>query len=356
MTVTVRFLVRFLAALILAAALVSPGAVGHGAPPKRDQDTRLMHDYNDDCGGDDGSALAKCGGSHDVIALDVREAYDGTRGDLVIFRLFLNGAPAAGLHDEVSFQAGGASKSFALSTNDNVHFTATGADSVSDGMPLGDGTRFVVETTLRRAELGDVGTALMAYRVEAYKGEQLGDFMPGTYRTAAGTDGPVPASEGSQPTKGEVAKYTLRGPAYLIALTHAGDGQVPPGGEASVALTITNPLRTTPQTVTLTVSATNGATALIHGAGPQPTTTATLDLAKASSGTVHILISGEAAGTATVVATTSLGGRAEHAVPFTVGDASPASPNGGGSKGSPGIPAILTFTALAAFAGLRRRT
>src|SRR5688572_31439732 len=79
-----------LAAVAIALLLPPPPAAAHGPPVVRDQDTRLLADHNDDCGGDDAGALENCRGSHDLVSLDLREAYDEELGNVVVFRLLMN--------------------------------------------------------------------------------------------------------------------------------------------------------------------------------------------------------------------------------------------------------------------------
>jgi hypothetical protein len=120
--------------LLLAVLLVAVPVLGHGAPSPKDQDTRLLHDHNDDCGGDDAGSLSNCRGTHDLIALDVREAHDPSLGDVVVFRLILNGGSGE-LRDVLTLKVDGAAKTFEWRTTNNQQ-TASAAPSPSGMEPV----------------------------------------------------------------------------------------------------------------------------------------------------------------------------------------------------------------------------
>ena len=316
-------------------ALAVPAAA-HGAPNPRSMDTRILHDYNDDCGGHD--LGDNCRGTHDLIALDLREAYDDELGDVVVFRLILDqGTAGATLRDVVSIKAGSATKSYEFRTSDDASFTGT-FERVSGPHDLGDGTRFAVEGTVRLATLGVAsGDRLSEFSVRAYRGATEGDLMPGTYRTALGTDGPEPASEQGDPTFFRAPSYRLKGPVqYASMQADRSSVQVPSGGEVLVSLDVRNLLNDQAQTVRLTAS---GAHARFHD--PDGSTGYTdryeADLPRRGSTVVHLAVQGPdgASGTLTVDLRTDLGGRTILVLPYGVGSATLPETTPTGGRGAP---------------------
>lgn len=65
----------FLAAASVADRLAAPLASAHGAPSPDPRHTRLLADWADDCGGDGGARTGSGKGSHDLLALDLRESF-----------------------------------------------------------------------------------------------------------------------------------------------------------------------------------------------------------------------------------------------------------------------------------------
>ncbi len=326
---------------VLAAAtllLAMPAAQAHGGAPPRAHETRILHDMNDDCGGD--GVTANCRGTHDLIALDVRETWDPTLGDVLVVRLTLDkGASGAALKDTLTVKVGSATKTFALETADDKAFTGA-FDRVAGPFPLNDGTRFAVEGTLKRSTLGAaVGDTLSGWALQSASGTTEGDKMPGSYRTSLGTDGPAPASEASDPTAYGPASYKLKGPVqYARLVSEPRMVSVTAGGEALVVLTVTSLLGDQgagrpglDQAIHLEAADADGAEVRFHNpsAGAYAATHDAV-LRKGAALEVHVAVQGEApaSGALRVTLTTDLGGRVVLEVPYTVtapGSTAPAS-------------------------------
>ncbi|HEX2066871.1 MAG TPA: hypothetical protein VHI93_08675 [Candidatus Thermoplasmatota archaeon] len=352
------------------AALAAPPAAGHGAP---DADLfpngpfhRVLADHADDCGGH--GLASRCQDTNDLVALDVQERHDASRGDLVIFRFTLgDGQAGATLRTTTTFQVGGNARSFSIETTDNVHFVGTGTEAVLDARPLGEG-RFQVDALLRRDSLGPAGQRLADFQATATRGSAVGDLMPGTYRTPLGTDGPAPPGD---PACGCPRKvdYPLRGPTYYFALSAPAGTQVATAGRSlpiPVQLGLENKLLRG-QAVTAAASGADGVTVGFHsggdGHGATYTPQVVVPLAAQGGTTLHLDLRGEragASGTLTVTVASDLGGRVQVQVPYVVQEAGAPSPspsgdghNHGTSKPAP-LPAALAGLALLG-AALRRR-
>lgn len=355
-----------LAVLLLVAAATS----AHGPPAKRDQDFRLLADHNDDCGDD--ADVSGCHGTHDLVGLDVLERHDGGLGDVVAFRLILNGGSGS-LRDVLTFKADGAAKSFELRTSDNQAFQGDKGtdrfDSVArfpatnpDGST--DGSRFVVEATVRLATLGGAGAKLTDYKVEAYAGTAKGDYMPGGYVNGLGIDTANPPQGEGVTNFNRVNGYVLTGPTYYTTVDVPASATLAADGQTVVPIRLTNPFRSTAQTATVTVAGADGFTATWVGAnGADP---AVEDLAKGGSGTAELRLRGDGhaptAGTLTITVTTNLGGRSVHTLPYEITAAQGSTGDGTGSgappaakdKDSPAPAAVLVGLALLVLAALRR--
>lgn len=348
-------------------ALATP-ATAHGPPPIRDQDTRLLADHNDDCG-DDGGSISNCNGSHDLVALDIREGHDAKLGDIVYFRFALNHGTGS-LRDVLTVKVNGATKTFEIRTTDNQKFETTGFDSVTVGPLLSasgtqDGSRFVVEAGVKLQTLGGVGAKLTDYLVEAYTGTTRGDYMPGGYYNALGVKVTDPDQGSDETDRIRTAGYDLRGPGYYAVATLPTQATVAEASQLEMTVTLRNLLPNTPQTLDVALSGADGVQARFT-VGPDDGHL-TLDLPKGGQTTRTLVLTGGeagASGTLTVTVTTSLGGRSTHTLPYTVTDpaSDTSSPTSGGpgagstpAKGAPtlGLPVAL---ALLAFAGLRRRS
>lgn len=352
------------AAVLAATLLVAGLAVAHGPPSVRDQDARLLADHNDDCGGDSGS-LSNCNGSHDLVGLDVREGHDAARGDLVYFRVLMNGGSGS-LRDVLTLKANGAVKTFELRTTDNQAFEGTGFATVTtepllDSSGKQDGSRFVVEGSVPLADLGGRDAKLTDFQVTAYSGTTKGDFMPGTYTTVAGTAAPTGNNEQNSPTSYvRTTGYVLRGPTYYANAATPTSTTVPAGGQQTVDVTFTNLLKNTPQTLTVTLADVDGASATFEG-GAQ---SLTFDLLKGATSTHRVVVAGDdpgATGAFTLTVSTNLGGRTEHPLAFTVATGASTSPTDSTpptstpANGAPG-PGLPLALGLFAFAALRRRS
>jgi len=374
-----------LAALALAAVLVTaltPAATAHGAPePKDPPVSRLLEDWTDDCYGDSGagSAPGNCKGSEDLIALDLQEMYDASLGNVVVFRLYADkGTSASEPHkDVVSLNAGGA-KTLTFATTDDSHFTSGGGfDRVGNAVPLGDGTRFYVEGTVKADTLGGVGTLLSGFHVDAYAGSNVGDFMTGGCHNTVG-DCQDPTGSASQDAYTRQS-YTLAGPVQYASLDAPASVSAEMGVEHFEQLTLTNLLGDNQaQVVSLSVSGADGIQARFHqpdqGANGYTDAPQTTLPAKAST-VLHLALTGQredAAGTLTLTLTTDLGGRLVKQVPYTVGGAAsgsssssdcmagmdmpgcPSSPPSTTTKSSPAPMVGIPLLAIA-LAAIRRR-
>lgn len=251
------------AALFALIAASAPAADGHGAPPPPKYMTRLLHDCNDDYF--QGDAVAAKDG-HDLIALDLREAFDKALDrDVLIFRLVMNGGFGGNgnptLKDEVRFSVGGATKTYRFTTTDNKAFSGTfdridgpAPSLTAEGTP--DGQRFYVEGVLTLATVGaTAGQRLEGYRVDSYVDAQVRDYMPGTYKTEAGADAPdaVACPDGGSQTKYASGPYTIRGPIqYVKAVLEPGSMVLAPGTAQTGTVRVTNLVGDRPQDVVAT--------------------------------------------------------------------------------------------------------
>jgi hypothetical protein len=333
----------------LAALLLASPAVAHEAPDPRDYETRLLHDWNDDCGGDGGGATGACRGSLDLIALDLQERHDAALGHLAVFRFILDEGAAGAQRVTLALDAGGA-RTFELRTSDGRSFTGTGFDRVGGAVPLGDGTRFAVEAVVKASSLGGTGATLSGFRLEAHSGAGRGDLMPGGCQNTVGDciDAGRSDSQYVRPS------YALRGPGYYVSVA------APNGARADgsiVELAVRNELRRSAQALTLSVSASAGLQAVFHDAAGQERPTLEVPLAGAQSTTVHVLVRGGASGTVTVEAASDLGGRTVATFPVAAGGegtggpaATTAAPT---TQASPAAGTLLPALALALVAWRR---
>lgn len=359
---------RLVAAVALAALLV-PLAAAHGAPAPRGQDSYLLDDHNDDCGGHSAADPDRCNGTHDLIALHIQEAYDASLGDVVRFRFFLNGGTTSdGLRDVLTFKTGSTTRTFELRTSNNVDFQGTGFDRVAKAIPVRfpsgsvDGDRFIVEATVKASALGGVGTKLTDYRLDAYRGPSnaRGDYVPGGAFNGL-VDNPNPDQGEGATNRVRTTGYVLRGPTYYATVTSPPTTTLALGEAVTVPVRLANDLRSadwdTAQAATLDVKASPGLQATWAGGA----SSITVDLPAAGSVEVPLTLrsTGAAgAGTVTVTLTTNLGGHSVHTFDAQVQDASSSSSSTSQppSKGAPGPAPLLALGALAAAFALRRRT
>lgn len=351
-----------LVALLL--VCMATAVAAHGAAPPPDYESRLLADHNDDCGGDSATGLNNCSGTHDIIALDVREIYDAELGDALVLRLIANGGEIGqNLKDIIRLKADGRDKTIELRTTDNKVFTGSGFDRVSGAMGVNDGTRFAVEATVALASLGiATGKDLSAFKVESYRGSTLGDFMPGGYQ---GPVGPVnDPNQGSGATNYVRPSYRVNGPVVYASLRVQGDAQTRGEEETLLDVQVSNDLSKSAQT--LTISTRGDAQAHFHGPGGHGDASdrVTIDLQGKQSKSAILAVKG--AGTLQVDLTTNLGGHREATLRLThaVADAqtsstpagnSPTTAASSSSKPSP-APGIALLAVLAVAAATHRST
>ncbi|MCA1818719.1 MAG: hypothetical protein LC620_01480 [Halobacteriales archaeon] len=232
----------------------------------------------------------------------------------------------AGAHKEVvTLSTPSGAKSFTFTTSDGSHFTSGGGfERVSDAVSVHDGTRFYVDGWAKLSALGKVGDRVSGFKVEAYTGSSVGDFMPGGCNNTIGTcqdpTGSMAADSYAKPD------YALRGPTYYASLdVPAQTVQVGSGAESMEELTIVNSLADESQKITVTVEGADGVTARFHNpndvSGGGYSDVASVELAARQQTIVHLALTGTTAGkhgTLTLTLTTSLGGRLVKQVQYQV--------------------------------------
>lgn len=329
-------------------ALLLPVVEAHGAAAPRPQETRLLHDHNDDCGGD--GVTTNCRGTLDLIALDVQELYDG--GDKVNFRITFDTGQSGSHKLTLTFDSPSGKKTFETTTTDQAKFTG-GFDKLTVSS-TGDGTRLWLDATTTSEKAGlSGGGKISNFRLEARRDNTLGDFMPGGYQ---GPLGPVQdPSQGDGPTNYVKPDYQGRGASYYVFVT--GANAIGSGGKATASFAVQNQLDVA-QTVTLTVSA-DGAD--VSFGGPA---TKVVDVARKGSANVEVDVDGEGQGQFTITATTNLGGRtvrtgsysieAESAPGTDDPSSDPVTVTDEPDKGAPMIPLAMTALAILIAASRRR--
>lgn len=335
---------RIIAAILLALLLFAPLAQAHGAAAPRPQETRLLHDHNDDCGGD--GVTSNCRGTIDLIALDIQELYDG--GDQVNFRFTLDKGQAGSHKLTLSYDSPSGRKTFETTTTDQSKFTG-GFDKLAVSS-AGDGTRYWLDASMAADKAGVTGK-ISNFRIEARRDNTLGDFMPGGYQSPIGpVDNP---NQGDGPTNYVKPDYQARGASYYVFLT-APNAQGS-NGKATASFAVQN-LLDAPQTVRLTVSS-EGAQASFGGAAEK-----VVDVPRKGSQDITVDIEGDGDGRFTLTATTNLGGRTMRDGTYSIAETEPDPTNDGtttpptddDSQGAPGIPLALTALALLIAAARRR--
>lgn len=344
---------RTLLALSLLASMVAlPAAWAHGAPAPDARHTRLLADWLDDCGGDGGAATGACKGSHDLLALDVREVRDDALGDAVAFRLFLDKGQPGPRRDTLTVNTPGGARSFTFQTSDDRTFTSGGGfDRVEGPFPVpGEATRLMVDGLVRLSALGKVGDSISAFKVEAFADGSVGDHMPGGCRNAVG-DCIVTGPKEDYTRQ----SYALRGPGYYARITTPGHADVPAGTEAFVSLEVKN-LLSIPQQVTLTAQPPPGLAARFHAPASGYMDVLEVDLGSQGSTTVHLALTGEAGveGDVLLALSTDQGGYQETELHILVGAPAQATspPTPHTSRASP-APAWAGLAVLALLAGRR---
>lgn len=346
-----------LAAAFAALALV-PAASGHGAPPVRDVDARVLLDDDGLVGYGgclDGNCPAGAEGL-DVLALDVREAW--LEGEpAVVFRILVQWeAPAAGASLVLHVEAPGGAKDARIDTADGLAFQSSQFDRLDGPADVGDGHPKALDGWLRYAALGvKAGDALSGLSVSSLRGDAADDVMPGGWfrdgvEVPAVPDEPDPSAVTAEDEPGS---YTLSGPAILVTMSANGTADLS-HGPAKASLVLVNPL-TLPQFANLTFSVPAGVNASLSPRQVllQPSATRTVELT-VSNATLDSVID--------VEATTDLGGRATAGLPvkapfpvLAAANNSTTTDHGPGSKSSPGLGLLLLPVLAAAAVLLRRR-
>jgi len=350
---------------LFALVLLAPAATAHCAALPRDQDTRLLQDYADECKVDGGTN--DCHGSDELIALDIQEKWDGSK-DVAVFRYIMDKGQAGAHKDTVTVTTPKGTMSLAVQSSDDTRWANGGGfDTVSTGQGLGDGSRFLVEGTVAMDKLGKTGDPLTSVKVEADTGGSVGDYMPGTCHNAIG-DCP-PALGGDACYYNPTTSYKLRGPSYYATLNAGTPPTLVVGAEQIVQLDVKSLFGHASQQVTMTVSTAAGVTARFHdaaaGNGKGYSPTLTFPLSAQQSYGAHLALQGDQAGAQgvlTVALTTDLGGHAVAQIPFKVsGTASSSSSTSLSSssstaaKSSPPVDLPLILLGAAALA-MRRRS
>lgn len=327
---------RLALGLLLAALLAfASAAAAHPGRDPYDYEIRLLHDCNDDWGGH-----STVNDGHDLIALDLQEAYDDALdSDVVIFRLMMNGGYNSDttrpeLKESVTLKVGSTTVTKEIRTSDNAAFTGS-FDAVRGPFPVKnnegntDGNRFAVEAVAKLSTLvAQVGTKVSAFAVQGYAGTAKADQMPGGYTTGGQTiTSCPPAAEAADYTRPE---FTLAGPSkYASLVLNRNQVSMQPGDNESVSLTVGSLLFKDrahedsvdyDQAVTIEAVAPAGVEVIFH------TTTysvgeTSFDLAAGAEAAGHFYLrpgpSAES-GTVSVVLTTDLGGRVEKEFALTI--------------------------------------
>lgn len=366
-----RLLVAAATVALLLAAI--PAGQAHAAPDPPDYMTRLLHDYNDDWGGDQAGSRD----GHDIMALDLQEAYNATMGqNVLVFRLTMNfgytGSQRPELREVFTFQAKGSQVSKEFKTTDNQKFTGT-FDAVNgpyhaltaDGSR--DGTRFYLEGIMKYSTLSvNVGDKISNFFVQGYAGPDKRDHMVGGFTFGGQTVDQPPPEEQSQPASYKRQDVALAGPTqYATLKADPVEAAAETGDNTTITLTVKNKL-SRPQTITLDATKPQGVSIAFHGDAYRKDRL-TFAVASRQEATVHAYLSaaGPVSGTVEVLLSTDLGGRVTHGIAYTVTSSGAAGsggtsaagqsgPDAGGGQ-SPGPGMLLAVAAAAVGALLRPR-
>lgn len=340
---------RTILVVLTAVLVLSPFVQAHGAAAPRAQDTRLLHDHNDDCGGD--GVTANCRGTLDLIALDVQEFWEADT-EKVRFRLTMDKGQSGSHKITISYDTPSGKKTLETTTTDQATFSG-GFDKLSI-VSANDGTRFILEavTTSEKAGL-TVNSKISNFRVEARRDNNLGDYMPGGYQ---GTLGPVQdPAQGDGPTNYVRPEYPWRGPGHYVYIN--GPDATGSGSKASTTLQLQNNLDAA-QTVTIKLSTDKGSAKFTGGS-----TEKVLDVARRGTTEFTVEAEGAADGKILITATTNLGGKtygertftiASSGVDGTTGDTTSDNPTGE-PEGAPMPSAVALLGVLLAVALITRR-
>lgn len=229
----------------LAVLVLLPVAAGHGAPVAREIDERILADQTGDY--DYGMLHDQTGlpllyeGGHDLLALDVREAYLPGWGHSLGFRLFMQfGDPAAQLREEIHFTAG--TEKVLRFSWDGSQFASADVERM-ETLDVGDSHTHGFEAWLRAGALGLApGDVLERIHVLGFVGDDEADVMPGGYYYQG-----QPVAGGGDEAAG--ATWTLQGPPALVAVD--APRSVAGHGNASFELRISSPLSAMTQFVSI---------------------------------------------------------------------------------------------------------
>lgn len=234
---------RRLAVALALVALTALPAFAHPAPGVSGRFVRLLHDFNDDYGGDQA-----VNDGHDLVALDVETNWSATRRSHLVFRLTMNGgwAPTTvnnrpALEETLRFKVDGVQRDLLFRTTTNLTWTGS-CDAYSPWTSLRplsadpDDPRFYVECTVAYDRIGAVaGSVLSDFRVEGRFGTARGDYMPGG-AVVSGNDVPAaPPSEQATPTASSRATFEL---PKAVSVTAPASVTVPAGTSANVTLSV----------------------------------------------------------------------------------------------------------------------
>lgn len=343
---------------ILATLLLLPVVAGHGAPPERSFESRLLHDCVDDYfGGDDGFGSNRDG--YDIHTLDVREAWSSALGDHMVFRIILNGEGQSTI--TLSLTADGAAKSYTWTGSGTSWTGSFDKVTVIGTNVIQDGDRIALEGAVKNSKLGvSKGDALRDYSVVGSNGGDTHDSVPGD-------DSPALSSCDDSELYAR-PDYKLRGPVQYVDASFAErDVQVQAGQEKFVTLDLENILADAAQKVTVKL---DGTDVRLHDPRTNDyVTMGSFDLDKRRSGGtahqtfIHVAVEGAEAGdgTATATITTDLGGRITRTLEYTIlaADETPTTtttpaPTDAPDEESPGL-GVLLLAALVAVALVRRQ-
>lgn len=314
---TSRLVVSVPTAFVLVAAFVAATgtASAHGVCAAREIDTRILTDADAVAyGGPEGVASE---GGHDLLAIDVREAYDTVSGEpAIIFRLIVQGGDASKgeLKDVLSLKAAGAAKTFEVTTRDGASFSST-FDAFAGPFDVCDGFPKALDGLVKYSTLGVTpGAKLEDITVTGYVGSAKADIAPGSWYY----DGQI-IPENPMATTAP-ASHVLKGPAQLVnvtaATTHVDLTQTQ--GPFVVNITLENALSTMEQFVNLSLGSPDGVDASLDQrsvklatSGAEKTKTLMLTVSRTAAA---------AQSTLRLVSLSDLGGRTEQEFMIMVPD------------------------------------
>lgn len=264
------------AALLLLAlgTLVSlPVASAHGTPEAREIDTRVLEEGLDlllDYGSTNGLLEDACGadfqdcaglgplpilyeGGHDLLTLDLREAYGPAASGalepgLWTRHTFRRGSDDVTLTDVISFTLNGTAVELEMTSMDNQVFTSTTFTYVSEKYDEGEYERGL-QGFIPYSALGTgPGATLTDITVTSFVDGSPTDVMPGAYSYNGML---VPDTHGLADATID-QDYTLAGPAPLVTGAFDGFAELQTGTN-TVTLNVASTLSQTPQTVAIQV-------------------------------------------------------------------------------------------------------